>query len=67
MNKIMSDQTNRRNFILGSVVAATAIGYKAIAQMYGQGTSEAQFGQVLPPFKQIVEICEYVTAQPLQG
>lgn len=119
----MSDQTNRRNFILGSVAAATAIGYKAIAQksesiasesiaasqipslmperilgktnlsvpilglggsgktpisqigqdkeaialiqralelgiryfdtaqMYGQGTSEAQFGQVLPPYR----------------
>jgi predicted aldo/keto reductase-like oxidoreductase len=28
----MSDKTNRRNFILGSVAAATAIGYKAITQ-----------------------------------
>lgn len=28
----MSDQTNRRKFILGSIAAATAIGYKAITQ-----------------------------------
>jgi predicted aldo/keto reductase-like oxidoreductase len=120
----MSEQTNRRNFILGSVAAATAIGYKAMtqkpqptiavseipslmperilgktnvslpilglggagqtpisnteqekeaialiekalqlgvryfdtAQMYGQGTSELQFGRVLPTYRDRVYI-----------
>ena len=131
----MSKKTNRRNFILGSVAAATAIGYKAVsqkpektvalsqipqtmperilgktnvslpilglggagqtpigkrgqdrdaialtekalelgiryfdtAQMYGGGTSEKQFGQILPAYRQQVYINSKTTARDYDG
>ena len=44
----MSDQTNRRNFILGSVAAATAIGYKAIAQKSESIASESIAASQIP-------------------
>ncbi|NJL53038.1 MAG: hypothetical protein HC930_14105 [Hydrococcus sp. SU_1_0] len=43
----MSDQTNRRNFILGSVAAATAIGYKAITQN-SESIAASQFTSSMP-------------------
>ena len=131
----MSKKTNRRNFILGSVAAATAIGYKAVsqkpektvalsqipqtmperilgktnvslpilglggagqtpigkkgkdrdaialpekalelgiryfdtAQMYGGGTSEKQFGQILPAYRQQVYINSKTAARDYDG
>ena len=41
-NKIMSEKTNRRNFLIGSVAAATVIGSQALTKQQSKATSSAE-------------------------